>query len=189
MRIEKNYEKAVDKICKELDLPAHYFKALIVLECSGNLPAGKRFEAHVYDKLKQLQKGKIQTYSGLKTKDLKRYSDHELKLLATSWGPLQVMGYHCIALGKSIEHFAGPNALYNSILWCKKTYGHLLKNGNYRDAFHYHNTGKVHPTLLPQTTDPNYVRRGIAYMENFAPKLDTDRINLPKALPVSLGLM
>jgi hypothetical protein len=188
LRIEKNYEKSVDKICKELDLPSSYFKALIVLECSGQSPAGKRFEEHVYHKLKQLQKGKIDTYSGLKSKDLKRYSDHEIRLLATSWGPLQIMGYHCIPLGKSIEYFAGKNALYNSIAWCKRTYGHLLNSGSYRDAFHFHNTGKVHPPLLPKTTDPNYVRRGMAYMETFAPKHDFERPYLPKTTSIgSLG--
>ncbi len=188
-QIQKNYEKQVDKICQELGLPSHYFKALIALECSGNMPAGRRFEPHVYEKLLSLKSGKISQYGGLTPKDLKRYSNHEIKLLATSWGPLQVMGYHCIPMGKSIEHFAGKNALYNSIVWCKNTYGNLLLSGNYRDAFHIHNTGKPHPALLPATTDPSYVRRGLAYMETFSPTFDTQTPALPRARSIVVGGM
>ncbi|MBL7943617.1 MAG: hypothetical protein JNM00_12670, partial [Flavobacteriales bacterium] len=48
---EQNYADEVAEISNELDIPYAYLMALIVLECSGNKPAGHRFERHVKKQL------------------------------------------------------------------------------------------------------------------------------------------
>ena len=53
---EINYGKEVDIIAKEFDLPTHYLKALIILECSGRKKIKPRFEKHVYKKLDLVKK-------------------------------------------------------------------------------------------------------------------------------------
>ena len=163
-KVEQHYAKDVDEICKELDLPSEYFKALIILECSAQKNPPSRFEPKVFDKLKALKKGNLKSYSGLKKADVEKYSDQDLRLLASSWGALQLMGYNCIGLGISIDDLKGENGLKYAILWCKKNYGNYLNDRDYRNAFHIHNTGRPFPVyLIPQTHDPMYVYKGIAY--------------------------
>jgi len=166
-RSSKNYGKQVEQICKELDLEPSYFKALIILECAGKKPAKSRFEKHVFEKLKAVRAGKQESYSKLDYKKLKGRSDSELKMLATSWGPLQIMGYHCFNLGIGIDDLKGANSLENGIIWAKKNYGQYLKRRDYQNAFHFHNTGKKHPVWFAKTHDPDYVRKGMSYMLKF----------------------
>lgn len=52
-KMKHNYASEIDYICTQRRLPAAYFKALVVLESSGNKPAGTRFEPHIYQKLKK----------------------------------------------------------------------------------------------------------------------------------------
>ena len=119
-RSSKNYGKEVEQICDELDLDPAYFKALIILECAGKKPAKSRFEKHVFEKLKAVRAGKQKSYSKLTQKQLKGRSDSELKMFATSWGPLQIMGYHCFNLGLGIDDLKGESSLRNGIIWAKK---------------------------------------------------------------------
>lgn len=163
-RVNQNYGKEVESICTELGLPTSYFKALIILECSAKKNPASRYEPHVFLKLKAVKAGKLNQYSGLKKADLENYSDQTLKLLATSWGALQLMGYNCIRLNIGIDELKGQNSLRYSIIWCKNNYGAYLEHRDFRNAFHIHNTGKPHPTFwFAHTHDPTYVYRGIAY--------------------------
>jgi hypothetical protein len=163
-RVKANYGKQVEDICKEKDLPAEYFMALIILECSAKKNPPSRYEPHVFEKLKAVRNGKLASYSGIKKTDLQNYSDPTLKLLATSWGALQIMGYNCIRLKISIDDLKGKNSLAHSIHWCESNYGTYLKNHDFRNAFHIHNTGRLYPNFwFSQTHDPLYVNKGIAY--------------------------
>ena len=45
---EHNYGEQVREIADDMELPYEYLMALAVLECSGEKPAGQRFESHVY---------------------------------------------------------------------------------------------------------------------------------------------
>lgn len=166
-RSSKNYGKQVEQICKELDLDPTYFKALIILECAGKKPAKSRFEKHVFEKLKAVRAGREKSYANLKHKKLKGRSDSELRMLASSWGPLQIMGYHCFDLGIGIDDLKGDNSLRNGIIWAKKNYGKYLKRRDYQNAFHFHNTGKKHPIWFAKTHDPDYVKKGMSYMLRF----------------------
>ena len=168
-RLQQNYASEIEQVCKELDVPDEYFKALIILECSAMKNPPSRFEPHVFRKLQQLRNGKIKRYATLQRADVQNCSDATLKLLASSWGALQIMGYHCFYLGISIDQLKGKQNLYQAVRWCKLTYGKYLAERRYRDAFHFHNTGKPHPDwwFLTLTHDPTYVNKGIAYTQYF----------------------
>ena len=126
-RTIKNYGVAVDSAAKKFNLPANYLKALIILESSGMKPTGKRFEAKVYQKLKDLKAGKRKRFENIKTKDLKNMSDGALRNLATSWGVFQLMGYKCFGLKIKIEDMRGDNSVYWGAKWINETYGVLLR--------------------------------------------------------------
>lgn len=167
-RVEKNYGAEVEKYAKEFNLPSSYLKALIALECSGRKPPGKRYEKHIFKRLKNLKDGKIAKYENIKTQDLSELGDDGLKNLATSWGPFQLMGYKCFLLKIYVADIRGSNSLYHGIRWINLTYGNYLRKGNFKDGFHIHNTGRPFPKNgKPKTYDPSYVERGLKYMEQF----------------------
>jgi hypothetical protein len=168
LKVNLNYSKQIDEIAQELELEPAYFKALVVLECSGDKLPKSRFEEHVYKRLKAVKDGHSRQYAKMTQNDLKIFSDKTLKQFATSWGPLQIMGYHCLALGIGIDELKNENALKNGMIWCKKNYGVYLQKGQFKDAFHMHNTGKPHPSFgFPTTYDPKYIDRGLSYMNAF----------------------
>ena len=53
----RNYGESVWAVAEEEGVPYAYLMALIVLECSGELPCGSRTEDHVYRRLKQVKQG------------------------------------------------------------------------------------------------------------------------------------
>jgi hypothetical protein len=166
---EKNYGKLVTKIALEKKLPREYFMALIVLECSGREPAGNRFEPVVYRRLKNLKSGKRKRLEDLRQADVVNASDAALKNLATSWGPFQLMGYKCIGLGTNISDIRGKGAVKYGIEWVEENYGRSLREREFKDAFHLHNTGRKYPMFgKPFTHDPLYVERGLKYMDYFS---------------------
>jgi hypothetical protein len=59
LQVEKNYGDEINKAAIAFDIDPNYLKALCLLESSGELPAGKRFEKKVYNDLKQLRARKI----------------------------------------------------------------------------------------------------------------------------------
>lgn len=168
LRVEENYGKAIDSCAKIFNLNSRYIKSLTCLECSGRTDRPNRFEKHVYKRLKKVREGKLTDYEGVTTQMLADASDDALKNLATSWGPFQIMGYKCLHLNINVADLRGNDAVYWGVKWINMEYGHLLKKGRYRDAFHYHNTGRVYPANgKPTTYDPNYVSNGLEYMKYF----------------------
>ena len=167
-RVENNYGKEVDSLCAIMDLPPSYIKALIMLECSGYRPPNPRFEEHVFSRLQQVRDGKRKRLEGLKTRTLRGYSDAALVNLAKSWGPFQIMGYKSVQLKVKVYDLRGENAVYWGLKWIDKEYGKLLRKKRYKDAFHFHNTGKHFPDDgEAHTFDPQYVTRGLKYIEYF----------------------
>ncbi|HAS40235.1 MAG TPA: hypothetical protein DCS93_07140 [Microscillaceae bacterium] len=167
----QNYGVQVDKFAQEMGLPSAYFKALIVLECSGERPPKSRYERHVYKRLYRVKKGKRKRYGSITKKTLRKFSNGQLKDLATSWGPLQIMGYQSLAMKIPVSRFKEEFALYYSMQWVKNTYGNYLKKGDYANAFHIHNTGKPLPASgRSRTYDPNYIKKGLKYIKIFEDK-------------------
>ncbi|OJJ23742.1 hypothetical protein BKI52_05170 [marine bacterium AO1-C] len=167
----QNYGAQVDQFAQEMGLPAAYFKALIVLECSGERPPKSRYERHVYKRLRNVKSGRRKRYGSITKKTLRKFSNQKLKELATSWGPLQIMGYQSLAMKIPVSRFQEEFSLYYSMQWAKNTYGSYLKKGKYADAFHIHNTGKPLPASgRPRTYDPNYIKKGLKYIKIFEGK-------------------
>ena len=162
-KTESNYGVEVEKYAKENNISAPFLKALISLECSGEIPAGKRFEKGVYEKLKEVQVGSRLRYDGISKNQIKDCSDAAIKNLATSWGPFQIMGYKCIDLGVKIEDLRGDDAIKWGVTWINKEYGGYLRKNAFEQAFRIHNTGEKDGV----TYDPNYVENGLGYMQRF----------------------
>lgn len=167
-KVRIHYSPSIDREAKKFNLPAHYLKALIVLECSGKKPVKKRFEPFIYNQLLELKQRNLSKFERLRFHHISDANSSALKNLASSWGPFQIMGYHCIPLGIRVNDIRGKNAVYWGIVWINKTYGHYLKRKQFKDAFHIHNTGNPYPKSgRPQTYNPHYVRNGLRYMEHF----------------------
>jgi len=166
---ETNYKDEMLSIAQELDLPYEYLMALAVLECGGNKPAGHRFEKHIFNQLKQVRDGKRNKYENIRQENLAGLDDEGIKNLATSWGPFQLMGYKVIPMNLNITDIRDEeDAAFYAAKWIKEEYRHFLKKKKYKDAFHYHNTGKRFPLSgRSKTHDPYYVSDGIKYMKYF----------------------
>jgi hypothetical protein len=166
---EQNYGEQIREISAEMELPHDYLMALAVLECSGEKPSGQRFERHVFNELMKVKEGKRKKYEMATREKLESLDEEEIRALATSWGPFQLMGYKVFELDISIEDLDNDeDACYQGARWIKKQYGRYLKKSKWKDAFHIHNTGKRFPLSgKPQTHDPYYVADGVRYMKYF----------------------
>ena len=59
--------------------------------------------------------------------------------------------------------------------WINKNYGDYLRKGQYKDAFHIHNTGRPYPIVgQPKTYHRLYVPNGLKYIEEFEQLLKSD---------------
>ena len=183
--VAQNYQVEVELWADDYDLSAEYLMSLIILECGGQKPCGKRFEPKRFRQLKNLRDGKRRKFEYLRRHDLEGLSDNEIRGLATSWGPFQIMGYHSIGLSKSgekvtVDDLTGPRAVEIGVRWVDENYGSILRHQRYKDAFHMHNTGRVYPKVgKPKTHDPDYVPNGLSHMAYFKtnPASDVDAIS------------
>ncbi len=168
----KNYGKPVKILSKKFNIPESYLLALIMLESSGKKKVPARYEKNVYKKLLHLKQGKIKKFENITTKDLKKTSRRTLKKMACSYGPFQIMGYKSFFLKIPFKKLTGKYNMYYAVKWIKLTYGQSLKEKNYKDAFHIHNTGKKYPKIgLPKTHNPKYVQEGLRFEKIFRKKL------------------
>ncbi len=163
------YGNDVKFYSKKYNVPYAYCMAVIMLESSGAREPKPRFEPHIYRKLLAVKNGRMKNFEGITQKELYWLSDKDLRKLATSWGPFQIMGYKIFHLGiSSPNDLNNRNAIKYGIQWISKDYGWLLRQHRYKDAFHYHNTGHIFPKNgKPRTTSPDYVYRGLKYMQIF----------------------
>ncbi len=164
----RNYGDEVMKCSKKYGLPPEYFLAVIMLESSGHKHPRPRFERYIYRRLKAVKDGKLKQFENITQKDLRFVSNRELKKLASSWGPFQIMGYKSLKMKIPVEKLSGKNAICYGMKWINEDYGWLLRSHRYKDAFHFHNTGNLYPKDgKAQTHTPNYVERGLYYMQIF----------------------
>lgn len=167
---EHNYGELMHEIATEMELPYEYLMSLAVLECSGEKPSGQRFEPHVFKELMKVKEGKRRKYERVTQASLESMDEEEIRALATSWGPFQLMGYKVFELGISIEDLANDDdACFHGARWIKMQYGGYLQKSKWKDAFHIHNTGKRFPLSgKPKTHDPYYVSDGLKYLKYFS---------------------
>ena len=167
-QIENHYGDEIDSLAMEFDLPSEYFKALIAIESGGVIPPPSRYERHVHNRLMNVRDGKRNQYEVINSKKISDANDDALANLATSWGPFQIMGYKCVQLNILVGDIRGSEAIYWGMKWIDEEYGHLLKKRRFKDAFHFHNTGRLYPkTGPPRTYHPEYVEKGMRYLNLF----------------------
>ena len=166
-KVERNYGDVFEDLSDKFNIPEVYFKALAILECSGEKEIPERFEPNIYEQLKRVKSGEIDKFENITTELIKNESDKTLKEMSKSWGPFQLMGYKCIWLGVSIKDLK-QNSTYLGAKWINLTYGDYIRKGKYMDAFHLHNAGKMYPDSgPPKTFDPKYVENGLKYLKEF----------------------
>lgn len=151
------------------DISAAYMAALISLESSppGNARS-ERFEQHIYERLYNL-KHQAQKFGSIKQSDLARYDDAGMRQLATSYGLTQIMGYHCIRMGCTIDELRGEDHLLWAIGYMMNHYQKAAAQKDWQAAFRIHNTGR--PDGRPHRAD--YVERGLLRMEYYQAWIDT----------------
>ncbi len=138
-----------------------FLAALISLE--SNPPGNRnstRFEPVIYERLLSMKKdGK--PFGRLPIRLISELSDEELKALSHSYGLVQIMGYHCISLGCTMEDLTGPDQLRWAAAYMQDHYGRHIKNKDWESCFRIHNTG--HPS--GETSRKDYVQRGLSRMK------------------------
>ena len=169
-RVEKNYTQSFQNYADWFALPVYYLQALAAVEVSGRKEIPQRFEPHVYEKLLRVKKGQSDRFENILPDDLKEVPDSSLQAMAKSWGPFQLMGYKCFFLHITVEELIDSSAFYGA-QWIDLSYGDLLRQGDFVDAFHIHNTGKHLPEdSIPLTHDSLYIEKGMKYLQLFRQK-------------------
>jgi len=164
----ENYGQQAIEAGERYDVPAEYLLALIVLESSGRKLVPQRFEPHVYRKLDAVARSKQPRLETVTPGDLQGLTDGELKRLASSWGPFQIMGYKSFEIDVDVDDLQGRRAVFTGTQWINKNYGNQLRNNQLKDAFHIHNTGRPYPLVgPPKTYHKDYVPKGLLYAEEF----------------------
>ncbi len=170
--VMRNYGRTVHVLADQFNLPEDYLFALIMLESSGRKVVPARFEETIYRKLVLTRAGKIDGFEQIDKNTLKNISKQQLKKLACSYGPFQLMGYKIFELNTSLKQLQGKNNVFWALKWIDENYGDFLRAGDYKNAFHIHNTGKKHPKSgKPETFDPEYVQKGLYYVRYYRKKL------------------
>ena len=166
--VEINYGNKIELYAKKHELNSDFLKALCMLECGGRKKIPSRFEPHVYKRLIRLQSSKLKHFENLRPRDLSGMSEGALRNMASSWGPFQIMGYKSIRLKCKIVDLRNENAIVKATEWIDKEYGKYIREERFKDAFHYHNTGRILSKLgRPATHDPKYIAKGVKFMNYF----------------------
>ncbi|GIX41530.1 MAG: hypothetical protein KatS3mg129_1263 [Leptospiraceae bacterium] len=161
--IYKSYNEKIYQATWGTEIPPEYLAALISLESypPGNWDS-ERFEPKVYERLIKLKNEDI-PFGNIPREKIIHISDYELIKLATSYGLTQIMGYHCLDLGCSIEDLKGSDHLLWSIAYIRKHYLKYIKKKEWETCFRIHNTGNP----FGKTHNRDYVEKGIKRMEYY----------------------
>lgn len=157
------YNKKIQEAVSGTEIPSSYLAALISLESypPGNW-VSERFEPKVYDRLIQLRdNGK--SFANINREKLRKISDTEIRMLSTSYGLTQIMGYHCLDLGCSIDDLKSSDHLLWSIAYIRKHYLKYIIEKKWEECFRLHNTGNPYG----KTHNKDYVEKGIVRMKYY----------------------
>lgn len=172
-----NYGRSVKKASDKYNLPPDYLLALIALECSGRKLVPHRFEPHIFNKLDQVARGVTTNLEHVTAKELNGSTHKQMRAFASSWGPFQIMGYKCFEINTDVAGLKGSQSVMLGSKWIAQSYGALLAAGDFKSAFHLHNTGQTYPKFgPPKTYHRDYVPRGLKYMEAFREILTSDSL-------------
>ncbi len=157
-------EDRIWKASHGTNISEEYLAAVISLESSppGNWNS-TRFEPHVYKRFLATKNKQRPSFLGLSSQKISRYSDHELRSYSSSYGPTQIMGYHCIKLNCSIKELKGPYHLQWAVVWMQDQYGKYAAKNKWEACFRIHNTGRPHG----KTYHDYYVGKGLRRMNYY----------------------
>jgi len=160
LQIYHSLHVEIENALSGTEIPPAYMAALISLE---SVPPGnknsERFEPFVYSRLLDLKYRGL-PYGSLSRRILSEYSDEEIRKFATSYGLTQIMGYHCLEMGCSIDDLKGRYHLLWAMNWMRKNYNQMLLKKDWQACFRIHNTGRANGV----TARPDYVTRGLLRM-------------------------
>ena len=113
--IKRRWGSRITIACAGTSINPAFIGALISVESAGD-PFAKRFEPHVFNRLKRVRSGKVaklkDPISPVGTKHLVGCDDEELRYLAHSYGLTQIMGYH---------HFYDANGFGTELLYAENS--------------------------------------------------------------------
>jgi hypothetical protein len=182
VQIHDRYGERIASATAGTEVPPALVAAFIVNESGRDrngtiIDSARRFEKHVYaalvsirDRGYRIVKGKrINNYSGITQQQIKDASNDALKALATSWGTLQIMGWHCInnlmdidGTPVTISELRDPDRhIAYAVQLLRRTAGKYIRAKRYKEVFRIWNTGSPTGT----TYHPNYVSNGLVAMD------------------------
>jgi hypothetical protein len=163
LHLYHKYQKDIERATLGTQISPAYLAALISLESHppGN-PESERFEPAIYERLKEL-KYTAKPYGSLSRKVMLNLTDAELRKLATSYGLTQIMGFHCLDLGCSVDELKGNYHLQWAVVWMMKNYRDAARRNDWESCFRIHNTG--HPSGT--TSRKDYVSIGLKRMKYY----------------------
>ena len=92
-RIIEQWGALVAEVCRASSVPPEFLLALIANESGGDASA-ERFEPRVFERFKQIAAGNHPAWGAVTAQLLAGLGDDALRVLATSYGLTQVMGYN-----------------------------------------------------------------------------------------------
>lgn len=162
------------------------FLAALTANETGGDPNASRFEPAVFGKLGRVVTGNLDSYGSITAAQLLEFAVPtadapasiemarfvfannltRLRDLATSWGLVQIMGYHAIAFDTPNGVADLKNPVSEIPLACRLLAQFADGNGldlstNFAELFACWNTGRPHG----QTADPKYIPNGLARMQ------------------------
>lgn len=162
-RLYNRWHQKIFEAVNGTDISQQYMAAIISLESHppGN-PDSKRFEPRIYERLLK-SRDQNKRFGNIKRSSLLGLSDEKLKEYATSYGLTQIMGFHCIKLGCTIDELKGKDHLIWAIGFMQLSYSRPAKKMDWPSCFRIHNTGKK----SGKTTRKDYVERGLIRMKYY----------------------
>ncbi len=178
--IKTRFGAVIAAACSVSSVPEAFLAALIANESGGNVNA-KRFEHTVLAALWEVLLGRKAAYGSIARASLVGYvagvpvptinvpanlpanAFQRVDALATSWGLTQIMGYHALEFGVTIDALISPE---DSLPIATKMLSGFARSFNldvtkdFEAMLRCWNGG--HPTA--QTFDPQYVPNGLARM-------------------------
>jgi hypothetical protein len=178
--IKTRFGATIAAACSVSSVPPAFIAALIANESGGNVNA-KRFEHAVLAALWEVLLGRKAAYGSIARASMVGYvagvsvptinvpsnlpanAFQRVDALATSWGLTQIMGYHALEFGVTIDALISPE---DSLPVATKMLSGFARSFNldvtkdFEELLRCWNGG--HPTA--QTFDPQYVPNGIARM-------------------------
>ncbi len=171
-QIFERFGSRIDEACEASSVPTAFLAGLIGVE-AGKDRRGRlredatRFEAHVFNRLRQVRDGLRKSYNGISRRDLEQASDGAISNLATSFGLTQIMGWHMVKnLRGSIADLRDPDKhLGYAVELLEITAKRYLVAGDYESVLRIWNTGRPRGKTYHASYVPNALKVKAFYQE------------------------